>query len=183
MAISDIIDKYFGILSAVVTIATFLESYYGFSVGLVTSFIASAVVLLFILLYNVNSLNKKIYLLYKSNKAISDALYDTAKDYVNKNVDGDKFIKDLIHQIFKAMKKQLDDGQAITFGKLSPPELHELLEKYKNGTLTYNEAVKLRELLEAEKKQRESQGDIATVILIGLLLFAVLAIIMGDKKK
>jgi len=58
----------------------------------------------------------------------------------------------------------------------------DLLEKARRREITYEEAEELRGLLDKEKKQRESAGDIGGALLVGLLILFVLAIIAALVK-
>ncbi len=77
-------------------------------------------------------------------------------------------------------------------GKLSNPSYHEerrkaeLLRKAQSRTITYEEAMELKRLLEKQKHKHESSGDIVGAILAFILIMALLWLIseiFGEKKK
>ena len=59
----------------------------------------------------------------------------------------------------------------------------ELTEKLNNGTLSASEAEELKKLLALEKKEADRSGDAIAGIIIGLILFALLAFLGGGSKK
>ncbi len=61
--------------------------------------------------------------------------------------------------------------------ELSPDELKYLLQKYRAGSLTRQEAIRLKELLQAEKEKKEEEGKLADAIFIGLLILGVILLI------
>jgi hypothetical protein len=72
----------------------------------------------------------------------------------------------------------------------SSPERHEeirrLMEKANRREISYEEAERLRELLEEEKKKREEIGDILGVIALGLLLLFILGLLASlllEKRR
>lgn len=64
---------------------------------------------------------------------------------------------------------------------LSPDRLHELLDKYRKGTLTEKEAWELKELLEKEKEKKEKKGQDAEALLLGLIIIGVLLWLASRK--
>ena len=59
---------------------------------------------------------------------------------------------------------------------------YELLEKYKNGTITEAEAWELKQLLEEEKAKKEKKGQEAEALLIGLILIGILLWLASRKE-
>lgn len=60
-----------------------------------------------------------------------------------------------------------------TSNPISPEEKERLLKKFQLGTISKEEAKELQSILEKEKKDAESAGNIVAVIAIGLLLVAL----------
>jgi cell shape-determining protein MreC len=58
-----------------------------------------------------------------------------------------------------------------------------LLEKARKREITYQEGQELQKLLEEQKKQHEASGDIASAILVGLLLLFLLSVLAALLEK
>lgn len=182
MGIIDEFNNYIGIIAAVATIISVLIGF-GLSLSPTYILLTVVIVLLLFLVYKITLLNTRIYILFQSHKAISDSFYNTAKDYLENHLTPEEFISKLSSNIFAISKNAADTLLSLKYGSLSPQRVHELLEKYRNGTLDAAEAEELRSLLEEEKKQKERDGDIGSAILIGLILLAILAIINAASKR
>jgi cbb3-type cytochrome oxidase subunit 3 len=62
----------------------------------------------------------------------------------------------------------------------------ELLQKAQERQITYEEGQELQRLLEEQKRQHESRGDIGGAILVGLMILfiiGVLAVLFGDRDR
>ena len=182
MGVLDTINNYISIIAVVVTVISAALGYFG-HIGLLYIAVAILGIVLLFVIYTLSLLNKRIYILTQANKAISDGFYNTAKEYVENGLSPEEFIRKLSISIFEISKQAADKALEINFGHLSPLRLHELLNKYRQGTITPEEAEELKGLLEEEKRQKEQEGDTATAILIGLILLALLAIILASRRR
>lgn len=103
-----------------------------------------------------------------------------------------------IHQRFETVEQKLGavktDVDALVFAHsreffqaykkgigLSSPEKQVLLTKFEDGTITYNEALRLREILEREKVEAFARGAFAALAIVGLL--ALLGVIIESLRK
>lgn len=59
----------------------------------------------------------------------------------------------------------------------------ELLTKFVSGSLTHDDARKLRNMLKQERRQAAELGDMVAVIAIGFLIAAVIVQMAGPPKK
>ena len=66
--------------------------------------------------------------------------------------------------------KMVGNIKKYTGNPISPEEKQRLLTKYRNGTITKEEAEKLKEILEMEKREAEEAKNVLAVLAIGLLL-------------
>jgi hypothetical protein len=69
---------------------------------------------------------------------------------------------------------------------LTPNEVHQrdnLIEKFRNGPLSVDEAESLKSILEKEKRQAIELGDIVLLFGIGLLLGVVIDYIANEKSS
>jgi uncharacterized membrane protein YgaE (UPF0421/DUF939 family) len=117
------------------------------------------------------------------------SMSDSYSNYINDHKNIEKLIGDIMRTLQNAhgeiTKTLFDSTRDSVKYNLSPPELHELLEKYKNGTITLEEAYRLKALLEEEKKKKEKSGETPEALYIGLILLALtlFIIMMSEKKK
>lgn len=62
-------------------------------------------------------------------------------------------------------------------------EIRRLMKKANRGEITYEEAKRLKRLLEEEKKKYEDAGDTLGAIILGLLLLSILGLLAGLLLK
>jgi hypothetical protein len=86
-------------------------------------------------------------------------------------------IEDYFHLSFRESESLDPDGEA---------RKRELLRKFQEGRITYDEAVELQALLEEQRKRHEAAGNIVAaflVLIILLFLIAFLAYLATGGKK
>lgn len=70
--------------------------------------------------------------------------------------------------------------------KLSPQEIKEretLLEKFKNKQISYEEVIRLQQLLEKERQEATDAGKFVVVLGIGFLLGLIASYLSEEPKK
>ena len=83
----------------------------------------------------------------------------------------DKFEEEYRKQITEIYEKLT--SFKYTGNPISPEEKKKLIEKFRNGTISKEEAEKLKKILEEEKREAEAAGNLLAAIAIGLLLAAL----------
>jgi len=83
----------------------------------------------------------------------------------------DKFEEEYRKQITEIYEKLT--SFKYTGNPISPEEKKKLIEKFRDGTISKEEAEKLKKILEEEKREAEAAGNLLAAIAIGLLLAAL----------
>lgn len=124
------------------------------------------------------------------NKIIVDSLIELEKTSRSKGATTERLLDVLTDVIGKVMEVIEGDyfmtHHSSGIGQDVERRKQELLEKAKIRQISYEEGNELQGLLEKQKAQHESKGDIGGAILAGLMILfiiALLAALFGSKKE
>lgn len=97
-----------------------------------------------------------------------------------------KVFGESIEKVLGAITKDYFSAPLKNPGPEQERRKQELMQKAQQRQITYEEGQELQRLLEEQKRQHESRGDIGSAILLGLMLLfviGVLAALFGDRDR
>jgi len=124
-------------------------------------------------------------------KTIVDTFIELRKKLSNREVVTIDSMVNAFTEASEGVEGSVKDLYFSEYGKGNPSldreqRKKELLEKARSRTISYREGQELQKLLDEQKREHETRGDIGGAILLGLLilfLLGVLAALFGGEKK
>ena len=108
--------------------------------------------------------------------------HDYRENWIDKLLDSQKFVTKLNEFIGEALQPYISNLPA-PGNPYTKEEKESLLYKQKKGTLTFNEAVRLQQILNEDIERARKGNDIGTIIVLTIALIALVALISALSKN